>query len=105
MVRVGFLKLWFWLRMEATRVLRKIERLELQIVRATEEWPRRSQRRGRIRMGPRNECLDLSYVLDGLASTAALSSAPGLWRIQCGRLPVQRLNARENAAGSEKPTR
>jgi hypothetical protein len=31
MVMVGFLKLWFWLRMESNRVLREIKRLELQI--------------------------------------------------------------------------
>jgi uncharacterized membrane protein YciS (DUF1049 family) len=31
---VGFLKLWFWLRMESNRVLRQIKRLELQIARA-----------------------------------------------------------------------
>lgn len=35
MVMIGFLKLWFWLRMESNRVLREIKRLELQIVRAT----------------------------------------------------------------------
>jgi hypothetical protein len=34
MVMVGFLKLWFWLRMESNRVLREIKRLELQIARA-----------------------------------------------------------------------
>lgn len=33
MVMVGFLKLWFWLRMESNRVLREIKRLELQIAR------------------------------------------------------------------------
>lgn len=31
---VGFVKLWFWLRMESNRVLREIKRLELQIARA-----------------------------------------------------------------------
>ncbi len=31
MVMVGFLKLWFWLRMESNRVLREVKRLELQI--------------------------------------------------------------------------
>jgi hypothetical protein len=30
---VGFLKLWFWLRMESNRVLREIKRLELQLAR------------------------------------------------------------------------
>ena len=35
MVMVGFLKLWFWLRMESNRVLREVKRLELQIARAT----------------------------------------------------------------------
>lgn len=34
MVMIGFLKLWFWLRMESNRVLREIKRLELQIARA-----------------------------------------------------------------------
>ncbi len=34
MVMVGFLKLWFWLRMESNRVLREVKRLELQIARA-----------------------------------------------------------------------
>jgi uncharacterized membrane protein YciS (DUF1049 family) len=34
MVMVGFMKLWFWLRMESNRVLREIKRLELQIARA-----------------------------------------------------------------------
>ncbi len=33
MVMVGFLKLWFWLRMESNRVLREMKRLELQIAR------------------------------------------------------------------------
>jgi len=33
MVMVGFLKLWFWLRMESNRVLRELKRLELQIAR------------------------------------------------------------------------
>ena len=32
-VAVGFLKLWFWLRMESNRVLREIKRLELRIAR------------------------------------------------------------------------
>lgn len=35
MTMVGFLKLWFWLRMESNRVLREIKRLELQIARTT----------------------------------------------------------------------
>jgi hypothetical protein len=35
MTMVGFLKLWFWLRMESNRVLREIKRLELQIARAS----------------------------------------------------------------------
>jgi hypothetical protein len=34
LVMVGFMKLWFWLRMESNRVLREIKRLELQIARA-----------------------------------------------------------------------
>ena len=34
MAMVGYLKLWFWLRMESNRVLREIKRLELQIARA-----------------------------------------------------------------------
>lgn len=34
MVMVGYLKLWFWLRMESNRVLREVKRLELQIARA-----------------------------------------------------------------------
>ena len=34
-VMVGFLKLWFWLRMESNRVLRELKRLELQIARAS----------------------------------------------------------------------
>lgn len=34
MMMVGFLKLWFWLRMESNRVLREVKRLELQIARA-----------------------------------------------------------------------
>jgi hypothetical protein len=29
----GFLKLWFWLRLESNRVLREIKRLELQMAR------------------------------------------------------------------------
>ncbi len=33
MVMIGFLKMWFWLRMESNRVLREIKRLELQIAR------------------------------------------------------------------------
>lgn len=35
MVMVGFLKIWFWMRMESNRVLREVKRLELQIARAT----------------------------------------------------------------------
>ena len=35
MVMVGFLKLWFWMRMESNRVLRELKRLELQIARAS----------------------------------------------------------------------
>jgi hypothetical protein len=31
MVMVGFLKIWFWLRMESNRVLREIKRVELRI--------------------------------------------------------------------------
>jgi hypothetical protein len=34
-IMVGFLKLWFWLRMESNRVLRELKRLELQIARRT----------------------------------------------------------------------
>jgi hypothetical protein len=34
LVMVGFLKLWFLLRMESNRVLREIKRLELQIARS-----------------------------------------------------------------------
>lgn len=30
---VGFLKMWFWLRMESNRILREVKRVELQIVR------------------------------------------------------------------------
>lgn len=33
MVMVGFLKLWFWMRMESNRILREVKRLELQIAR------------------------------------------------------------------------
>lgn len=33
MVMVGFLKIWFWMRMEANRVLREVKRVELQIAR------------------------------------------------------------------------
>lgn len=33
MVMVGFLKIWFWMRMESNRVLREIKRLELQLAR------------------------------------------------------------------------
>jgi hypothetical protein len=35
MLMVGFLKLWFWLRMESNRVLREVKRLELQVARAS----------------------------------------------------------------------
>ena len=35
-ILVGFLKLWFWLRMESNRVLREIQRLELLIARRSE---------------------------------------------------------------------
>jgi hypothetical protein len=31
---IGYLKLWFWLRMESNRVLREVKRLELQVARA-----------------------------------------------------------------------
>jgi hypothetical protein len=34
MIMVGFLKLWFWMRMESNRILREVKRLELQIVRS-----------------------------------------------------------------------
>jgi len=33
MVMVGFLKLWFWLRMESNRILREVKRVELQVAR------------------------------------------------------------------------
>lgn len=33
MIMVGFLKIWFWMRMESNRVLREIKRLELQLAR------------------------------------------------------------------------
>jgi hypothetical protein len=33
LVMVGYLKLWFWLRMESNRVLREVKRLELQMAR------------------------------------------------------------------------
>ncbi len=33
MVMVGFLKIWFWMRMESNRVLREIKRVELQLAR------------------------------------------------------------------------
>lgn len=33
MVMVGFLKIWFWMRMETNRILREVKRLELQIAR------------------------------------------------------------------------
>ena len=33
MVMVGFLKLWFWMRMESNRILREVKRLELQLAR------------------------------------------------------------------------
>lgn len=33
MVMVGFLKIWFWLRMESNRILREVKRVELQIAR------------------------------------------------------------------------
>lgn len=33
MIMVGFLKIWFWIRMESNRVLREVKRLELQIAR------------------------------------------------------------------------
>lgn len=31
---VSFIKVWFWMRMEANRVIREVKRLELQIARA-----------------------------------------------------------------------
>lgn len=34
MIMVGFLKMWFWQRMESNRLLREIKRIELQIARA-----------------------------------------------------------------------
>ena len=34
MIMVGFIKVWFWMRMESNRILREVKRLELQIVRA-----------------------------------------------------------------------
>lgn len=33
LVMVGFLKIWFWMRMESNRVLREIKRVELQVAR------------------------------------------------------------------------
>jgi len=33
MVMVGFLKIWFWMRMESNRVLREVKRIELQLAR------------------------------------------------------------------------
>ncbi len=33
MVMVGFLKIWFWMRMESNRILREVKRLELQLAR------------------------------------------------------------------------
>jgi len=33
MIMVGFLKLWFWLRMESNRILREVKRVELQLAR------------------------------------------------------------------------
>ena len=33
MVMIGFLKIWFWMRMETNRVLREVKRLELQLAR------------------------------------------------------------------------
>ena len=33
MVMVGFMKIWFWMRMESNRILREVKRVELQIAR------------------------------------------------------------------------
>ena len=33
MLMVGFMKVWFWMRMESNRMLREVKRLELQMVR------------------------------------------------------------------------
>lgn len=33
MTWTGFIKIWFWIRMESNRVLREVKRLELQIAR------------------------------------------------------------------------
>ncbi|MBB5517865.1 DUF6768 family protein [Amphiplicatus metriothermophilus] len=33
MIMVAFMKVWFWLRMEANRILREIKRVELQLAR------------------------------------------------------------------------
>lgn len=33
MTAVGFMKIWFWMRMESNRVLREIKRVELQLAR------------------------------------------------------------------------
>ncbi len=33
MMAVGFMKVWFWMRMESNRVLREIKRVELQLAR------------------------------------------------------------------------
>ncbi len=32
MTMVGFMKVWFWMRMESNRVIREIKRVELQVV-------------------------------------------------------------------------
>jgi hypothetical protein len=32
-IMTGFLKIWFWMRMESNRVLREVKRLELQMAR------------------------------------------------------------------------
>ncbi|MEO8276573.1 MAG: DUF6768 family protein [Thermoanaerobaculia bacterium] len=39
-VMTGYLKIWFWLRMESNRVLREVKRLELQIARAGDSGDR-----------------------------------------------------------------
>ena len=33
MTMVGFMKLWFWMRMESNRVIREVKRVELQLAR------------------------------------------------------------------------
>ena len=37
MVMISFLKVWFWIRMEANRVIREIKRVELQVARISRD--------------------------------------------------------------------